>query len=109
MYGNAASANTQEIQHELELVDRLRNRGYDMQRTTEGLVEMREQPREEAVRYRLAEAAAAIATRGAQERVGTSAHHLRQQRRGAQHELALRVPRVCVSARSNYRWRSMGV
>ena len=43
VYDNAASANALEIRRELEIVDRLRNRSYNVQRTIEGLVEMREQ------------------------------------------------------------------
>ena len=66
IYDNAVNAKAQEIQQELEIVDRLRNRSYDMQRTIEELVEMRGQPRDEAVRYRHAEVAAVVAARGAQ-------------------------------------------
>ena len=50
IYDSVVNAKPQELQHELEIVDRLRNRSYDVQRTIEELVKMRGQPREEAVR-----------------------------------------------------------
>ena len=59
-----------------------------MQRPIEGLVEMRDQAREEAVRFRLADVAAVAAARKAQERVDPSVTQLRQQLQEAQQELA---------------------
>ena len=109
VYDNAASANALEIRRELEIVDRLRNRSYNVQRTIEGLVEMREQPREEAVRYRLADVAAATTAREAQERVDPSGQHLRQQLPGAQQELAASADPQRVREHAEQLWRSMGV
>ena len=88
MCDNAVNARAREIQRRGEITERLRARSFDMPRSVEGLVDMADQAREDAVRFRLAELAAVAAARETQERVDPSVAQLRQQLHEAQPELA---------------------